>query len=158
LCPVQALIDAGIPVGLGTDGAASNNDLDMFGELKSAALIAKIAANNAEAVNAYTALNLATLGGAKALGLDEVTGSLEIGKAADMIAISLNDLSCFPQYDMASLLVYTSQSRSVTDLWVDGKRLLRDGHLTTLDENEIKQNALTWQKKISEPPLDPKQT
>ncbi|HEY7771565.1 MAG TPA: TRZ/ATZ family hydrolase, partial [Marinagarivorans sp.] len=150
LCPTQALIDAGITVALGTDGAASNNDLDMFGELQTAALIGKVTANNAEAICAYTALTMATLNGAKALGIDEITGSLEVGKAADMIAISLDDLACLPAFNLASLLVYTNQSRNVTDVWVDGRRLLRDKLLTTLNEAEIKRNALGWQQTLAE--------
>lgn len=152
LCPTQQLIDAGITVALGTDGAASNNDLDMFGELQSAALIGKISANSASAINAYQALNMATLNGAKALGIDHLTGSLDIGKACDAIAVKLNNLSTVPLYHLASQLVYTNQSANVSDVWVEGKRLLRDGLLTTLDESAIKQKAQAWAIKIGHKP------
>lgn len=151
LCPTQQLLDAGITVALGTDGAASNNDLDMFGEMQTAALIGKITANNAEAISAYSALSMATLSGAKALGIDHITGSLEAGKAADIIAISLDDITSLPTFSLPSLLVYTNQSRNVTDVWVDGKRLLRNKLLTTLNETDIKRNAIAWQKKMAEP-------
>lgn len=152
LCPTQALLDAGITVALGTDGAASNNDLDMFGELQTAALIGKVTANNAEAISAYTALRMATINGAKALGIDDLTGSLEVNKAADIIAISLDDIACMPTFNLTSLLVYTNQSRNVTDVWIDGRRLLRDRLLTTLNEAEIKRNALGWQQTLAETP------
>lgn len=152
LCPTQQLLDAGITVGLGTDGAASNNDLDMFGELHTAALTGKLSANNASAINAYQALHMATLGGAKALGIEHLTGSLEVGKACDAIAIRLDDVSCLPLYNLASQLVYTHQSRQVSDAWVDGKQLLQDGKLCTLNEDNIKHKAKTWAAKISQPP------
>ena len=151
LCPTQALLDAGITVALGTDGAASNNDLDMFGEMQTAALTGKITANNAEAISAYDALTMATLNGAKALGIDHLTGSLEAGKMADVIAISLDDITSLPTFNLASLLVYTNQSRNVTDVWVDGKRLLRNKLLTTLNETDIKRNTLAWQQKMAKP-------
>ena len=149
LCPTQQLLDAGITVGLGTDGAASNNDLDLFGELHTAALIGKLSANSASAINAYQALHMATLGGAKALGIGHLTGSLDIGKACDAIAIKLDDLSSLPLYNLASQLVYTHQSRQVSDVWVEGKRLLQDGKLCTLNEDNIKHRAKAWATKIS---------
>lgn len=147
-CPTQRLLDEGINLGLGTDGAASNNDLDLFGELKTAALIAKAEARDASALSAYDALYMATLGGAKALGIDHITGSLEVGKAADIIAIKLDALNCYPAFNWVSLLAYTQISHLVSHVWVDGKTLMQERRLTTLNEPEIKHKAVQWQKRM----------
>lgn len=149
LSPVQKLLDHGVTVALGTDGAASNNDLDMFGEMRTAALVGKLSANDAAAVSAETALYMATLGGAKALGLDGCIGSLEPGKAADMIALQLDDLSSAPLHHLASQLVYTASGHKVTHSWVNGKLLMRDRQLLTLSENEILAKTHQWQAKLS---------
>lgn len=148
LCPVQRLLDAGVTVGLGTDGPASNNDLDMFGELATAALLGKLAAGDAAALGAQQTLELATLGGAKALGLDAVIGSLEPGKAADVIAVDLADLTTLPLYDLASHLVYSNRSSRVSHSWVAGRPLLAAGLLTSLNEAEIRSRAQYWQSRI----------
>src|SRR5690606_19834090 len=108
ICPVAKLIDAGINVAIGTDGAASNNDLDVMGEMRAAALLAKAVSNDAAAVPAHTALRMATLNGAKALGLEADIGSLEVGKAADITAIRLDDLETQPLYDPISNVVYAA--------------------------------------------------
>ncbi len=149
-CPVHALLQAGVNVALGTDGAASNNDLDMLSEMKSAALLAKAVAGEATAVPAATALRMATLNGARALGLDERIGSLQTGKAADMTAIDLGRIASQPVYDPISQIVYTAGREQVTDVWVAGKRLLRDGRLTALDEQAILGKAREWRGKICE--------
>ena len=149
-CPVQSLLDHDIVVGLGTDGAASNNDLDMLGELASAALLAKITASDASALDAHQTLHLATLGSAKALGLDQCIGSLTTGKAADITAIELNDISFYPNFDVASQLVYNNRKAKVSHVWVDGKRLLSDGLLTSLNEKEVQSKALQWQTRLTE--------
>src|SRR5699024_2116222 len=99
LCPVQKLLDAGINVALGTDGAASNNDLDLLGEMRTAALIGKLADHDASAVSADAVLHMATLGGARALGLDSEIGSIEVGKAADFCAIDLSTPETQPVFD-----------------------------------------------------------
>lgn len=148
LCPVQRLLDAGINVGLGTDGAASNNDLDMFGELASAALLAKIVAQDAAALNAHQALHMATLGGAQAFGLEQQIGSLEAGKQADMIALTLGDINALPLYDLASHLVYNNRQVRVTHAWVAGKSVMQDRQLVYLDEQRIRANTRTWQQQI----------
>jgi 5-methylthioadenosine/S-adenosylhomocysteine deaminase len=147
-CPVQALAIAGVNVALGTDGAASNNDLDMLGELRTAALLAKAVSGNATALPAHAALEMATINGAKALGLDDKIGSIKTGKAADLVAIDLSSLSCQPVYDPISQIVYTATREQVTDVWVAGKRLLNNRKLTTLDEGRVLHKAHAWRDKI----------
>lgn len=148
LCPVQRLLDAGVNVALGTDGAASNNDLDMFGELTSAALLAKIVAQDAAALNAHQTLHMATLGGARAFGLEQQIGSLEVGKQADMIALTLGDINALPLYDLASHLVYNNRQVRVTHVWVDGKPVVQDRQLMHLDERHIRAKTRNWQQQI----------
>jgi 5-methylthioadenosine/S-adenosylhomocysteine deaminase len=147
-CPVHTLLTAGVNVALGTDGAASNNDLDMLSELRTAALLAKAVSGDATAVPAHTALRMATLNGAKALGLDTEIGSLRPGKAADITAIDLAALHSQPVYDPVSQIVYTAGREQVTDVWVAGRRLLANRTLTTLDENAILSRARSWRDKI----------
>lgn len=149
-CPVTKLLDAGVNVALGTDGAASNNDLDMFGEMRTAALLAKGVSGNPSAVPARTALRMATLNGAKALGIDSVTGSLEVGKSADLIAVQLDDVTCQPFYHLESQLVYSTPSSQVTDSWVAGKRLMKNRELTTIDLSAVLARTQEWKKKIAE--------
>jgi len=149
-CPVTKLIDAGVNVALGTDGAASNNDLNMFSEMRTAALLAKGVSGDASALPAEKALSMATINGAKALGIANETGSLEVGKAADIVAIDLNALETRPIYHPISQLVYATDREQVTHVWVAGKQLLRDRELTTLDMDNILQRTDEWQKKISE--------
>ena len=147
-CPVDKLLKAGINVALGSDGAASNNDLDLFSELKTAALLAKAVSGNAAALDAHTALRLATINGAKALGIEHMVGSLEEGKHADIIAINIGDLDLQPMYDPASQLVYTNVGHRVSHAWVKGKCLMQNRELLTLNERELKSKARQWQEKI----------
>jgi len=153
-CPVAQCLAAGVNVALGTDGAASNNDLDMLGELRTAALLAKAVAQDATAVPAATALRMATLNGAKALGLDKEIGSLTIGKAADVIAIDLGGLESQPQYDPISLIVYSASRLQVTDVWVAGRQLLRARQLTGFDLDELAGRIAVWQKRLSDAQRD----
>ncbi|PPD45676.1 MAG: N-ethylammeline chlorohydrolase [Methylobacter sp.] len=148
-CPVGQCLAAGINVALGTDGAASNNDLDMLGEMRTAALLAKAVADNASAVPAMAALQMATINGAKALGLDQEIGSLVVGKAADVIAIDLNHLETQPVYCPVSQIVYAASRQQVTDVWVAGKHLLKQRQLTTLDIAELKIKIGSWQQRLS---------
>lgn len=143
-CPVQKFLDAGINVAIGTDGAASNNDLDMFGEMRTCALIGKTTANNPTATPATKVLEMATLGGAKALHLDHEIGSIETGKAADLIAVNLNELNTQPVYNPISQLVYACNSRQVSHVWIAGKTQLLNGNLTQLDAKEVIKNAQRW--------------
>lgn len=147
-CPMAQLLEAGINVAIGTDGAASNNDLDMLGEARTAALLGKAIAGKADVLDAHTMLYAATMGGAKALGIDNLVGSIEIGKQADLAAIKLSDLASQPLYNPVSQLIYTNSSHKVTHLWVDGKCLLNEGQLQTLDRDKIIRNTHSWAEKI----------
>ena len=148
-CQLAKCLAAGINVALGTDGAASNNDLDMFGEMRTAALLGKAVAADASAVPAMTALRMATINGAKALGLDAICGSLSIGKAADVIAIDLNHLETQPLYCPVSQIVYAASRQQVTDVWVAGRRLLKQRQLTTINSDDLKAKIAVWQKRLS---------
>lgn len=147
-CPVERLLRAGINVALGTDGPASNNDLDVLGEMKTAALLAKGVAGDARVVPAATALRMATLNGAKALGLDTEIGSLEIGKSADIVALDLGDIETQPLFDPISDIVYAASRHQVTDVWVAGRRLLNRRELTTLDRDDIVARAIAWRERL----------
>ncbi len=149
-CPVDRLIQAGINVAIGTDSAASNNDLDMFSEMRTAALLAKGVARDASAVPAFTALRMATLNGARALGIADQTGSLEPGKSADITAVDLDHLETKPLYHPLSQLVYATGRDKVSEVWVAGRQLLRKGRLTTLNPEEIRQRTAEWEKRIHE--------
>jgi 5-methylthioadenosine/S-adenosylhomocysteine deaminase len=147
-CPVQALVKAGVNVALGTDGAASNNNLDMLEEMRIAALLAKGVSGEATAIPAHTALRMATLNGAKALGVEARTGSLVAGKAADMTAIDLSAISSQPVYDPLSQIIYTATRDQVSDVWVNGRRLLAKHQLTSLNEAALRDKAVLWHDKI----------
>ncbi len=147
-CPVHELEQSDINIALGTDGAASNNDLDMIGEMRTAALLAKGVSGNAEALPAFKALKMATLNGAQALGMDDQIGSLIAGKQADITAIRMGMIETQPIYDPISQLVYSANRDQVSDVWVAGKQLLKDGQLLTLDEQEILQKSREWQAEL----------
>ncbi len=149
-CPVSALLDAGVNVALGTDGAASNNDLDLLGEMQTAALLAKGVAGSASALPASQALRMATINGARALGLDGETGSLEPGKSADMVAIDLRDPDTQPVYNPVSQLVYAAGRDQVRHVWVAGRQLIRDGQPLTLDPASILDEARSWGSRIAQ--------
>jgi len=147
-CPVDQLQQAGVNVALGTDGAASNNDLDMGNEMQTAALLAKAVSGNAGSLPASKALEMATLNGARALGMDHLIGSLLPGKAADIIAIDLNTIETRPLYHLDSQLVYASSRDKITDVWINGQHLLNQRELTTLDSSAILNKTNNWQQKI----------
>jgi 5-methylthioadenosine/S-adenosylhomocysteine deaminase len=148
IAPIAALRRAGVNVALGSDGAASNNRLDVFAEARLASLIAKVAANDAAALPAADVLRMATLGGATALGMESDIGSLEPGKQADAIAVDLSGLSHAPCYDPVSHLVHVTGRDQVSDVWVAGERLVADGTLTQLDEKELASRARFWQDRL----------
>ncbi len=147
-CPVAQCLNAGINVALGTDGAASNNDLDMLGEMRTAALLAKAVSQDASSIPAMTALRMATINGAKVLGLEHEIGSLSIGKSADVIAIDLDHLETLPLYCPVSQIVYAAGREQITDVWVAGKQLLKQRQLTTINLIMLRQRILEWQDKL----------
>ncbi|KAF3982075.1 MAG: TRZ/ATZ family hydrolase [Methylococcales symbiont of Hymedesmia sp. n. MRB-2018] len=147
-CPVAQCLKSNINVALGTDGAASNNDLDMFGEMRTAALLAKGISSDASAVPASTALEMATINGAKALGIENETGSLSLGKAADIVAIDLSQLEMQPIYEPVSQIVYAANRQQVSDVWVAGKQLLKQRQLSTIDIADLKERVMLWQKRL----------
>jgi 5-methylthioadenosine/S-adenosylhomocysteine deaminase len=148
ICPVPQLIGHGVNVALGTDGAASNNDLDMFGEMRTAALLAKGVSGDPTAVPAPLALEMATLNGARALGLGDRIGSLMVGKNADIIAIDLNTPATQPVFDPISQLVYAACREQVSHVWIGGRLLMRGRQALTLDERAILSRATSWRDKI----------
>lgn len=146
--PTPLLFDQAVNVTLGTDGAASNNRLDLLEEMRLAALLAKATSKRADTLPAYHALEMATINGARALGIDAFTGSLESGKAADITAIDFSDLHLSPCYDPVSHLVYAAGREQVSHVWVNGKILLENKQLTTLDEADLHRRALYWKECI----------
>lgn len=137
IAPVQELLDEGVNVGLGTDGAASNNNLNLFEEMHLAALLQKYRRRNAEALPAREVLRMATIRGARALGLDDVIGSLEVGKRADVIMIDAAQPHLAPRHDPVALLVYSAQAGDVCTVLVDGRILLEDHAMRTIDEGAL---------------------
>jgi 5-methylthioadenosine/S-adenosylhomocysteine deaminase len=151
IAPVDRMLSAGINIGIGTDGAASNNRLDVFCEMRLAALLAKAAGNNAEVLPAHTALRMATLNAAQALGLDRSLGSIQSGKCADLCAVNLDSIELSPCYDPASHLVYAAGREDVSDVWVAGRQLVGSGRLLHMDESRMKQKAREWKSRIAGP-------
>ena len=145
---VVAMRDAGIAVGIGTDGAASNNDLDMFEAIRQAAFLAKLQTGDPRAVPARTALEMATIEGARALGMDESIGSLEAGKRADVITVSMGAARQTPLYDVLSHLVYTTRGDDVRTTIVNGRVLMRDRKVLTLDEGAVLSEARAYAEKV----------
>ncbi|MCZ6829221.1 MAG: TRZ/ATZ family hydrolase [Gammaproteobacteria bacterium] len=148
-CPVAELQAAGVNVALGTDSAASNNDLNMFGEMRTAALLAKLSSADATALPAARALSMATICGARAIGMQDQIGSLEIGKQADLIAVDLSGLESQPLYNVISQLVYATHASQVTHSWVAGRNVMSERLLTALDAETVKARAQHWGERIS---------
>ncbi len=148
-CPAEKLRRAGVNVAIGTDGCASNNDLDMFGELRTAALLAKGVANDAAAFDAAYALRAATLNGARALGFGDIIGSIEAGKRADLTAVRLDAPETQPVYHPVSQLVYAVSRRQVSDVWIGGRRKLANGELIDVDLDALLAKAERWRERIA---------
>jgi len=148
ICPLAALLERGANVCLGTDGAASNNDLDLLGEMRTAALLAKGSSGNASACNARQAIEMATINGARALGMGDRIGSIEVGKLADLIAFDLGSLNTQPLYDPVAQIAYSASSRQVSHVWIDGVAQLRDYEFCQLDVDELIAKATAWAQKI----------
>ncbi|HTA66579.1 MAG TPA: TRZ/ATZ family hydrolase, partial [Xanthomonadaceae bacterium] len=148
MCRIEALRRVGVNVALGTDGCASNNDLDMFGEMRTAALLAKVVANDASAMDAANTLRMATLGGANAMGMGDRIGSIEPGKRADLVCVDMDRIETQPMYDPISHLVYATGRQHVTDVWIDGQAKLRDNALVDIDTSALIANARQWRERI----------
>ena len=141
ISPVTDMLRAGVLVGLGTDGAASNNDLDMWEEMRLAALLQKVDKMDPEVMSASTVLNMATSGGAAAIGLSDKVGALAVGMRADVIQVSFDDVHFIPTYDVISHLVYVADEQDVASVTVDGKLLMRDGEFLTIDTERVRSEA-----------------
>jgi 5-methylthioadenosine/S-adenosylhomocysteine deaminase len=148
IAPITALLAKQVNVGLGTDGVASNNRMDMFAEMRSAALLAKGVSEDATAVPAYQALQMATINAAKALGQESKIGSIEINKFADLTAVRLDDLMISPCYDPISHLVYACGREHVTHTWVAGELRYSDGVYAGMEPRELKEIIDVWQPKL----------
>lgn len=146
-CPISKLAAKGINIAIGTDGAASNNDLDLLGETRTAALLAKATSSDATSITTTEALRMATINGAKALGIDAHVGSLEAGKSADMICIEI-DLSMRPMHDVVSQIIYATSRERVSDVWVAGKSLVRNRKLLTIDTERLERSAAKWEETL----------
>jgi 5-methylthioadenosine/S-adenosylhomocysteine deaminase len=149
IAPVAGMRERGIRVGVGTDGAASNNRLDVLTEMRTAALLAKVSSGNAGAMNAADSLEMATLQGARALGLDGRIGSIAVGKSADLAAVELSSLETLPCFDPVSHLAYAAGREHVTHVWVEGRARLVDRKVVSLDEEDLRDKARWWAKRLS---------
>ncbi len=147
-CPLARLLEHGVNVALGTDGASSNNDLDMFGEMRSAALLGKAVAGSPAVATAEQVLEMATLGGARALGLADEIGSLVPGKAADLICVDLRRAATQPVHHPISQLVYSACREQVADVWVAGQRLLAEHQPLGFDPEAVNARAAAWQRRL----------
>jgi 5-methylthioadenosine/S-adenosylhomocysteine deaminase len=148
VAPVAALLAAGVNVGIGTDGAASNNRLDMFAEMRLAALLAKGSSGQAGAMPAHGALHAATLAGARALGLEHKIGSIVSGKSADLTAVNLGKPELMPVYDAVSHLVYVAGREHVTEVWIGGNHVVNAQQLTRLDLPSLESGTRVWQNRV----------
>ena len=148
-CPACALERAGVNLAIGTDGCASNNDLDMFSETRTAALLAKAVAQDAAALDAFSALRAATLGGAKAIGFDDRVGSIEPGKEADLVCVDLSALETQPLHHVVSQLIYATGRQQVSEVWIAGRTRLRQRMLVDIGIEGVLSNARQWRERIA---------
>ena len=152
LCPVSSLLEKDINVAIGTDSAASNNSMNMIEEMRFAALLAKGISGDAARVTVYDAIRMATINSARALGLENDTGSLEVGKLADIIAIDMSSINSQPLFEPVSHIVHCVSREQVSDVWIGGEQVLKAGQLTRIDIEECREIARRWQVKISDAP------
>ena len=152
VAPIAEMLEAGVRIGLGTDGAASNNDLDLWEEMRLAAFLQKVDRMDPEVLPATTVLSMATAGGATAIGLGDTIGSLEPGKRADLIQVAFEDVHHVPTYDVISHLVYVSDEQDVASVVVDGKILMKERELLTIDTDRVaaEENALAARIKVAQ--------
>ncbi|MGV6806923.1 MAG: TRZ/ATZ family hydrolase [bacterium] len=150
VAPINALLKQNVNVALGTDGAASNNSLNLFSEMRLASLLSKVESGAAESLDAWSVLEMGTINGARAMGLEQITGSLEKGKSADFIAVDLSEVEQQPVYDPISQLVYTDAARQVTHVWCQGNPLMTDRELQTISLTEVREKAAIWRNRIAQ--------
>jgi 5-methylthioadenosine/S-adenosylhomocysteine deaminase len=150
IAPVVSMLERGINVAVGTDGAASNNAMDMLSELRYAALLAKGSSRRADVVPAFKALRMGTIDAARLLGLDGQTGSIETGKWADLACIDLNRLQSQPVYDPVSQIIYACRADQVSDVWIAGRQQLENGKLVNIDEHELLARCMEWRNRIKQ--------
>ena len=150
IAPVSQFHAAGIGVGLGTDGAASNNTLDLVAEMRVAALLAKVRADDAATMRAMDTLAMATIESARAIGLGDEIGSIESGKWANLACIDLGALNSQPVYDPVSQLVHAAAASQVSDTWVAGRQLLEQGRLTQHSEDSLRERCNEWRERIED--------
>ena len=148
IAPITEMLAAGVRVGIGTDGAASNNDLDLWEEMRLASLLQKVDRMDPEALSATTVLTMATRGGATAIGLGDSIGSLEVGKQADLIQVAFDDVHHVPTYDVVSHLVWVTDEQDVASVIVDGKVLMREGEMLTIDTDRVAAEATAFAARI----------
>ena len=148
ISPVTEMLRAGVTVGLGTDGAASNNDLDMWEEIRLSAFLQKVNQMDPRVMPARTVLSMATQGGANAIGLGDTIGSLEVGKRADLIQVALDDVHFIPTYDVIAHLVYVTDEQDVASVVVDGKVLMREKEILTIDKQRVRMESKELAAKI----------
>ena len=148
IAPITEMLEAGVRVGLGTDGAASNNDLDMWEEMRLASLLQKVDRMDPEALPATAVLDMATRGGAVAIGLGDQIGSLEVGKRADLIQIAFDDVHHVPTYDVISHLVWVSDEQDVASVVVDGRVLMKEREMLTIDTSRVASEATALAARI----------
>jgi 5-methylthioadenosine/S-adenosylhomocysteine deaminase len=148
ISPVTEMLNAGVRVGLGTDGAASNNDLDMWEEMRLATFLQKVDTMDPKALSASTVLRMATSGGAEAIGLRDKVGALEVGMRADVIQVAFDDVHFIPTYDVISHLVYVTDEQDVASVTVDGRLLMRDGEFLTIDTERVRREATALAARI----------
>ena len=148
IAPIIKMLDAGINIGLGTDGAASNNDLDMWEEMRLAALLQKIENMDPAVLPARQVLAMATIEGATAIGLSEELGSIKAGKRADIIQVSTEDVHYVPTFDIVSHLVYVSDEQDVTTVVVDGRILMKNQEILTIETKKLKERAVELAARI----------
>ena len=149
ICPIVELRDAGVNISIGTDGAASNNNLDLLAEAETASFLAKGTCGDATVVDAFSAIEMLTINGAKALQMESSLGSITAGKYADLAALDLKAPETQPLYNVVSQLIYSASSRQFTDVWVGGERVLKGGELTTIDLDDVMQSADSWRLRLS---------
>ncbi|MEO0579258.1 MAG: amidohydrolase family protein [Pseudomonadota bacterium] len=148
IAPLRALCDAGVNVGLGTDGAASNNDLDMLSEMHTASMLARLREADPLALTAHECLAMATLGGARTLGLAQDVGSIERGKYADLVAIAFDEPACWPVHDPVSQLVFAAARCDVADTWIAGQKRFSAGSYSRLDLNAVHSRTEEWRARL----------